>query len=169
MISRWTRRKFIGAATLGTSGLAITNLGWGFKPSTEVPEISASVFPWDLADEGMEQVLDNLQEMAGVNSVYLCNLSEEVRPFRGGEYTHNPVRKSYKCEDSHIYWPPDMKYYGKIKPLRTQRDFLAGTDWVGEFIEATRKRGMKSGVEFFHGYIDQSRLENQFSDSIQIN
>jgi hypothetical protein len=168
MLANWSRRQFIGVATLGTSGLAMAKLFGGCKPGTQVPEISASVFPWDLADEGMEKVLDNLQEMAGVNSVYLCNLSEEVRPFRGGEYTHNPVRKSYKCEDSHIYWPPDKQYYGKIQPLRTQRDFLAGTDWVGEFIKATGKRGMKSGVEFFHGFIDQDRLENQFPDSMQV-
>jgi len=139
------------------------------KNPSRPPEISASVFPWDLADEGLEQVLDNLQEMAGVNSVYMCNLSEETRPFRGGEYPHNPVRKSYKCEDSRIYWPPDMQYYGKIKPLRTEREFLAGTDWVKEFTMAAHKRGMKVGVELFHGFIDQPRLEKEFSDSIQVN
>jgi len=139
------------------------------KNPGSLPEISASVFPWDLADEGLEQVLDNLQGMAGANSVYMCNLSEKTRPFRGGEYPHNPVRKSYTCEDSRIYWPPDMQYYGKIKPLRTEREFLAGTDWVKEFTMALHKRGMKAGVELFHGFIDQPRLENEFSDSIQVN
>ena len=105
------------------------------NPGT-APEIAASVFPWDLADEGLEQVLDNLQGMAGANSVYMCNLSEQVRPFRGGDYPHNPVRKSYTCEDCRVYWEPDMKHYGKIKPLRTERDFLAKTDWVKEFTQA---------------------------------
>jgi hypothetical protein len=134
----------------------------------DMPEISASVFPWDLADEGMEVVLDNLGGLAGANSIYLCNLSEGVRPFRGGEYTHNPVRKKYVAEDCRIYWSPDMRYYGKVRPLRTQRDFLAKTDWVGGIVEACRKRGMKAGVELFHGFIDQSRLENQFRDSMQV-
>ena len=127
------------------------------------------IFPWDLADEGLEQVLDNLQEMARVNSVYMCNLSQSTRPFRGGEYTHNPVRKTYKCEDCRIYWPPDMKHYGKIKPLRTERDFLAKIDWVKEFTTAAHKRGMKAGVELFHAWIEPSRLKKEFPDSIQVN
>lgn len=169
----WTRRKFIGTTVIGASGITagIASAGMLTKctSDSQMPEISASVFPWDLADEGIEEVLDNLQNLAGVNSVYLCNLSEEVRPFRGGEYTHNPVRKSYRCENSHIYWSPDMSHYGKIKPLRTRRDFLAGTDWVGEFQEAVHRRGMKAGVELFHGYIDQERLQNLYADSIQVN
>ncbi len=165
----WTRRKFIGTTVIGASAITSAGLLSGCKPGTQIPEISASVFPWDLADEGMEQVLDNLQELAGVNSVYLCNLSEEVRPFRGGTYTHNPVRKSYRCENSRIYWPPDTSHYGKIKPLRTKRDFLSGTDWVGEFQTAVHARGMKAGVELFHGYIDPDRLQNLYSDSIQVN
>lgn len=38
-------------------------------------EISASPYAWDLADEGVERILDNLQEMTGANSTYLiaCN------------------------------------------------------------------------------------------------
>ncbi|MCL5269939.1 MAG: hypothetical protein M1457_05135 [bacterium] len=140
----------------------------GKTPGSAKPEIAASMFPWDLADEGLDQVLDNLREMAGANSVYLCNLSEEVRPFRGGEFTHNPVRKTYIAEDCRVYWPPDPKYYGRIKPLRTQRDFLAGTDWVGEFAKAARAQGMKAGVELFHGFIDRPRLEGPFRDSMQV-
>lgn len=165
----WTRRKFIGTTVIGASGIASAGMVTKSTSDSKIPEISASVFPWDLADEGIEKVLDNLQNLAGVNSVYLCNLSEGVRPFRGGEYTHNPVRKSYRCEDSRIYWPPDMSHYRKIKPLRSQRSFLAETDWVGEFQEAVHRRGMKAGVELFHGYIDQERLHNFYADSIQVN
>ena len=153
---------------LGAAGMGLPNLVGACGRSAKIPEISASVFPWDLADEGIETVLDNLGDGAGANSIYLCNLSEGVRPFRGGEYTHNPVRKKYVAEDCRIYWPPEMKYYGKVRPLRTERDFLAGRDWVGEIIHATRKRGMKSGVELFHGFIDQARLENEFRDSMQV-
>ena len=107
--------------------------------------------------------------MAGANSVYMCNLSQKTRPFRGGEYPHNPVRKTYTCEDCRIYWPPDMQYYGKIKPLRTEREFLAKTDWVKEFTTAAHKRGMKAGVELFHAWIDPSRFAKELPDSIQVN
>jgi hypothetical protein len=62
-----------------------------------------------------------------------------------------------------------MKHYGKIKPLRTERDFLAKTDWVEEFTTAAHKRGMKAGVELFHAWIDPRRLEKEFPDSIQVN
>ena len=133
------------------------------KKPEKAPEISASVFPWDLADEGLEQVLDNLQGMAGANSVYMCNLSEQTRPFRGGDYPHNPVRKSYTCEDCRVYWEPDMK------PLRSERDFLAKTDWVKEFTTAAHQRGMKAGVELFHAWIDSTRLAEELPDSIQVN
>jgi len=34
-------------------------------------EIAASLYPWDLADEGVERILDNLEEMTACNSVYL--------------------------------------------------------------------------------------------------
>ena len=162
------RRQFLGNAAIGTAGLALGGLWKACTGGNAPPEISASVFPWDLADEGLNHVLDNLQELAGVNSVYMCNLSEKIRPFRGGEYTHNPVRKTYTCEDSRIYWPPDMEHYGRIRPLRTKRDFLAGTDWVGEFVEELHKRGMKAGVELFHGYIDVDRLLTLYADSVQV-
>ena len=62
-----------------------------------------------------------------------------------------------------------MKYYGKIKPLRTEREFLAKTDWVKAFRKATAKRGMKTGVELFHAWIDPSRFAKELPDSIQIN
>lgn len=76
----WTRRDFIGA--FGVTGMLLPLQLSHAKGSGSPPEISASVFPWDLADEGLEQVLDNLQEMAGTNSVYMCNLSQSTRPFR---------------------------------------------------------------------------------------
>jgi hypothetical protein len=34
-------------------------------------EIAASLYPWDLADEGVERVLDHLQEKTACNTVYL--------------------------------------------------------------------------------------------------
>jgi len=149
MKDRITRRSFLWATGLVGSLAQFVPLMPVLGSDREVeaksatpPEISASVFPWDLADEGLAQVLNNVQEMSGVNSIYMCNLSQKTRPFRGGEYPHNPVRKTFTCEDCRVYWPPDMKYYGKIKPLRTEREFHAKTDWVKEFTKATHKWGL---------------------------
>ena len=62
-MSYWTRRNFISA--LGMTGMAAPLQLSHAKNPGRPPEISASVFPWDLADEGLEQVLDNLQENGG--------------------------------------------------------------------------------------------------------
>ena len=37
-------------------------------------EVEAALYAWDLHDEGVEQVLDNVQGMAAVNSVYIIEI-----------------------------------------------------------------------------------------------
>jgi len=135
-----------------------------------IREISASLYPWDLADEGIEQILDNLEEMTCCNSVYLIGLMHhEKRPLTDFFYPHNPVRKTYCPEDSRAYWHPDFSYYEDtpIKPRTSDRDFLKGTDWLSVLIEAARKRGMKTGVELSHTFLDRERAEGEFADCVQ--
>lgn len=133
-------------------------------------EISASLYPWDLADEGVERILDNLQEMTLCNSVYLIALMHyEKRPLTDLFYPHNPVRKTYSPEDSRAYWRPDLSYYKDtpIKPRPSDRDFLRETDWLAVLIEAARRRGMKTGVELSHTLIDSERARDEFPHAIQ--
>ena len=133
-------------------------------------EISASLYAWDLADEGIERILDNLQTMSDCNSVYLIALMHhEKRPLTDFFYPHNPVRKTYCPEDSRAYWHPDLSFYDNtaIKPARSERDFLKNTDWLESCIEAVRKRGLKTGVEISHTIVDKKRAAEQFSHCIQ--
>jgi hypothetical protein len=133
-------------------------------------EISASLYPWDLADEGIEPILDNLQAMTHCNSVYLIALMHhEKRPLTDFFYPHNPVRKTYCPEDSRAYWHPDLSYYEStpIKPRPSERDFLKDTDWLSILIEAARKRDMKTGVELSHTLIDSERARQQFPHCMQ--
>ena len=131
-------------------------------------EISGSLYAWDLADEGIERILDNLQEMTDCNSVYLISLMHhEKRPLTDYFYPHNPVRKTYFPEDSRAYFHPDPSFYGRIKPLTSERDFLKDNDWLKILIESARKRGMKTGAELSHTLIDDQRAATQFSDCIQ--
>ena len=131
-------------------------------------EISGSLYAWDLADEGIERILDNLQEMTACNSTYLIALMHhEKRPLTDYFYPHNPMRKTYCPEDSRAYFRPDPKFYGRIKPLTSDRDFLKGTDWLQVLIDAARKRGMKTGVELSHTLIDSERAQNEFPDCMQ--
>jgi hypothetical protein len=131
-------------------------------------EISGSLYAWDLADEGIERILDNLQEMTACNSTYLIALMHhEKRPLTDYFYPHNPVRKTYCPEDSRAYFQPDGKFYGRIKPLTSERDFLQGTDWLQILIDVARQRGIKTGVELSHTLIDSERAQNEFPDCMQ--
>jgi len=133
-------------------------------------EISASLYAWDLADEGIERILGNLQEMTRCNSVYLIALMHhEKRPLTDFFYPHNPVRKTYCPEDSRVYWHPDLRFYDgtPIKPLTSSRDLLKETDWLAQCIDAVRKRGLRTGVEISHTIIDKERAASQFPQCMQ--
>jgi hypothetical protein len=126
-------------------------------------EVSASLYPWDVHDEGINLMLDNLTGMAGVNSVYLIAvMHQEHRPFLGPRgtgpwnYIHNPGRSEWNAEDSRAYFSPQMNLYGKIKPYKSDFSWLSSTDWLKVVIEAARARGLKVGVEVSHTYLPKS-------------
>jgi hypothetical protein len=84
-------------------------------------------------------------------------------------FPHNPVRKEYLPEDSRFYWIVDPSCYkdSPAMPLMTERDFLAGTDWVNVLSDACRRRGMRVGVEIAHNIFDAVRAREHFSDLMQ--
>ena len=147
-------------------GAAADSLAGAASPAFEV---SASLYAWELHDEGIEKILDNLQEMAAVNSVYLIALMHyERRPFTSPEFPHNPVRKTWQAEDSRVYWMPDLKRYGRIKPRMSDFDWLNQTDWLQKLVLAVRKRGLKTGVELSHTVLDLDREKSDFLDCVQL-
>jgi len=128
-------------------------------------EVSASLYAWELHDEGVERVLDNLQGMAAVNSVYLIGVMHpEHRPLGGGVFPHNPVRATWNAEDARCYWHPDPRRYGRIKPRLSDYAWLSGTDWLQTLAEAARRRGLRLGVENSHALVDRARAEGEFAD-----
>jgi hypothetical protein len=131
-------------------------------------ELTTGIYPWDIHDEGIENILDNLQNHAGNNAAYMLALMHhEKRPLHANYYPHNPVRKRYLAEDSRVYFTIHPEMYGRIKPLPSERDFLKGKDWLEIFIRALRKRGMKTGAEISHTPMDSVRGKNEFADCIQ--
>ncbi|MDR1175109.1 MAG: hypothetical protein LBK83_06540 [Treponema sp.] len=133
-------------------------------------ELTTGIYPWDIHDEGIEKILDNLQEYAGNNAAYMLALMHhEKRPLHANYYPHNPVRKRYLAEDSRVYFTihPEMYKNSRIKPLPTEREFLKDTDWLAVFIKALRKRGMKTGAEISHTPLDSERGRKEFGDCIQ--
>src|ERR1035437_10021118 len=128
------RRVFVKAA----AGVAAPYLAG--RPAAACPripfEVSASLYAWDMHDEGIERILDNLQLMASVNSVYLIALMHyERRPLTSAEFPHNPMRRMFQAEDSRVYWRPEMNRYGRIKPLLSDFDWLRAADWMKVLID----------------------------------
>lgn len=131
-------------------------------------EIAASLYAWDLHDEGVDHALDVLASRAEVNSAYLVGMMhKEKRPLHARFYPHNPVRRYYTPEDSRAYWYPDPSKYGRIKPLTSERDFLKGTDWLQVLIDGARARGMRTGCEISHTVIDAAVAREQYPDVLQ--
>jgi hypothetical protein len=160
----WSRRRFLrfaGTAAATTLLLPRLRAGGAGQPF----EVSASLYAWDLHDEGVERVLDNLQGMAAVNSVYLIGVMHpERRPLGGGLFPHNPVRTTWTAEDARCYWHPDPAKYGRIKPRLSDHGWLNQTDWVRTLVDSARRRGLRVGVENSHALVDKERAEREFAD-----
>lgn len=165
------RREFVGmlgtavaGAAVGANARAAAERRSGSRPF----EVAASVYAWELHDEGVERVLDNLQQMAAVNSVYLIGIMHpEGRPFGGATFPHNPVRQTWQAEDARCYWHPDLKRYGRVKPRLSDHAWLNETDWLGVLVDAAKKRGLKTGVELSHALIDRERMSGELADLAQ--
>jgi hypothetical protein len=123
-------------------------------------EVTGSIYPWEMRDEGIDLVLDNMTGIAGINSVYLLAvMHKEHRPFNSenlpGEYTfiHNPIRHEWDAEDSRVYFHPHAEMYGRIKPLFSDTAWLRETDWLKIMLEKAHARGLRAGAEVSHTYI----------------
>ncbi|MBN1400377.1 MAG: hypothetical protein JXA74_06050 [Anaerolineae bacterium] len=134
-------------------------------------EVVASLYAWDLLDEGLEQILDVLQEETRTNSTYLVALMhDEKRPLTDYYYPHNPRRKLYWTEDSRAYWAPRPESYteSRIQPRRSENPELIGRDWLQELIDGSRRRGLTVGAELSHTWIDKERLRGELADCRQV-
>lgn len=135
-----------------------------------IKEVAASLYPWDLADEGTATCVDNVVSHSMVNSVYLVGIMhKEKRPLTSLYYTHNPKRKFYLPEDSRIYYRMDAANFADtpLKPLYSTRDFLKDTDWLDELTAYGRKRNLKTGAEISHTFFDCEVAKRDFPDVLQ--
>ena len=123
-----------------------------WKPdSTSEFEVGTQIRAWTIKDEGMEAILDNMQSMAGVNNLYMVVvMHQEHRPFQAPEFPHNPARDVWKAEDSRVTFFPEMRRYGKIKPLLSDHKWIRDTDWLRLMVDAARARDLRVGAEVSH-------------------
>lgn len=130
-------------------------------------EVVASLYAWDLLDEGLDTILDTLERDALVNGTYLVALMhDEKRPLTDFYYPHNPKRKVYWTEDSRAYWSPTPDSYreSRIKPRVSDRAEIRERDWLQELIDGSRRRGMTVGAELSHTWIDKARMKDELAD-----
>ena len=168
--SQGSRRSFLKRGALAAASLAVWQPALGQdarRPGDEtiaLPgrpfEVDGSTYPWEVHDEGIEVILDNMTDLAGINTVYLIALMHhERRPFTSKQFPHNPVRAEWQAEDSCVYFHPHLELYGRIKPALSQHEWLRATDWLKVVVDAARARGMKVGVEISHTPIPASVLK----------
>ncbi len=162
-----SRREFAKAAAGAAISAALEGTAFA-KPPVRPFEVVASLYAWELHDEGIGHILDNLQSMSEVNSVYLISIMHyEKRPFTSAVFPHNPVRKTWQAEDSRCYWHPEMSLYGRIKPQLSRFTWLSDTDWLNVLTKAARKRGLKTGAELSHTLVDQDTVTKELQDCTQ--
>jgi len=131
------------------------------SPTKPVFEVDASCYAWQVHDETITQILDNVTSMAGVNAIYLVALMhKEHRPFVADKFPLDPVRSGWDAEDSRIYWKPDLSLYGKIKPMLSDTAWLRSIDWLKLVIDSAHARGLKAGAEISHTPLPASILKN---------
>ena len=168
---RSSRRSFLRLAGCAGASFALpaSLLGQGAQPSgnttTSRParpfEVDGTLYPWDVHDEGIETILDNMAGLAAINTVYLiCLMHHEGRPLTSKQYPHNPARARWDTEDSCAYFRPHWEFYGKIRPAVSRHDWLHSTDWLQVVIEAARARGLRVGAEISHTPIPMSVLQD---------
>ena len=135
-------------------------------------EIAASLYPWDLADENMAFLADELIERCRVNSLYLVGVMHfEKRPLTSLFYTHNKNRKYYLPENSRVYFRLDENSFKdtSLKPRYSQREFLKGKDWLDELTQESRKKGVKAGIELSHTIFDTDIAREEHPEMLQRN
>jgi hypothetical protein len=101
-------------------------------------ETSAFAFPSDLADEGVETVLRNLQERAGLGGItpaFVYHAARDVFP-------HNPRRKVVLRDRGTLLFPPDPSLYEGVR-IEPRVDAAAlEHDVLAETCRAAAARGL---------------------------
>jgi hypothetical protein len=110
-------------------------------------ETSIFAFPSDLYGEGIDAVLDNVQERAGLGGIALAAVYHAGRDV----FPHNPRRRVRYLENGVCYFRPDAeRYRGLVLQPRVSR-LVAEGDALALLMEAAGRRGL--GVDAWTVYL----------------
>ena len=96
---------------------------------------SILAFATDLADEGVDAVLDNVQARGGLGGISIAAAYHEGRDV----FPHNPVRKVRFLEGGAVFFPPDRERWRGVR-LRPSVSESAGV--FPQALAAARARGL---------------------------
>ena len=92
-------------------------------------ETAAFAFASDLADEGVDAVLDNVERRGGLGGLSVAFSYHAARDL----FPHNPVHKVQVLDRGELFYPPDLGLYEglrirpRVSPLAAQGDVLRET------------------------------------------
>jgi hypothetical protein len=130
-------------------------------------ESSMLAFATDLRDEGVDTVLDNVGDRAGVDGLTMAVAYHDARDI----FPHNPVRKVRYLEGGAVFFPPDSARYEGMRLQPHVSELARAGDPLGELCEAAGERGMRvnAWAVFLHndrlGFVHpECATQNVFGD-----
>src|ERR687894_628639 len=111
-------------------------------------ETSMLAFATDLYDEGLDTVLGNVQERAGVDGLTMAVAYHDARDL----FPHNPVHKVRYLEGGAVFFRPDESRYEGLQLQPRIAELARMGDPLGDLCAAADKRGMdvNAWVVFLH-------------------
>jgi hypothetical protein len=111
-------------------------------------DTSMLAFATDLYDEGLDTVLDNVQERAGVDGLTLAVAYHAARDL----FPHNPVHKVRYLEGGAVFFRPDESRYEGLQLRPHVAELARAADPLGELCAAAGERGMdvNAWIVFLH-------------------
>src|SRR5262249_21944147 len=111
----------------------------GCVPAPGGPLMRASIFTfaYDLHDEGIGTVLDNLERRGRLDALTLAFSYHHSRDI----FPHNPVRKM-RYMAGHVLFRPDLKRYRGLAIQPPVSPLLQERDVVGELFAEAQRRGL---------------------------
>src|SRR5829696_354217 len=130
-------------------------------------ETSMLTFATDLYDEGLDTVLRNVQERAGVGGLTMAVAYHDARDL----FPHNPVRKVRYLEGGAVFFRPDESRYEGLRLQPRVAELVRTSDPLGDVCAAASERGMQvnAWAVFLHndrlGFVDpECATQNAFGD-----
>ena len=105
-------------------------------------QTSMLAFATDLQDEGIETVLGNVQERAGVGGLTMAVAYHDARDL----FPHNPVHKVRYLEGGTVFFRPDAARYAGLRLQPRVAQLARAGDPLGDLCAAAGDRGMEANA-----------------------